>query len=282
MKKSTFFVFMSAVLFATGGLFFKVIEWNAMAISSARSILAGTMILTILLAKKHKFVINRNVVIAALSISCTNMLYALANKLTTAGNTIVLQFSMPVFVILIMAVAFKKKPTRLEIFTCFAVLGGIICFFVDSLSAGNMLGNLLALLSGISYACFFIFNSREDSEPFTAVVLSYALTAIIGLPWLIRTEIAGTAPVQLLAVLALGLLQQGLAQICFALGIKDTPAVAASLISGIEPVLNPVLVALICNEKLTLLSLIGAAIVLVSILAYNIITTRLGEKCAEK
>ncbi|MCR4682979.1 MAG: DMT family transporter, partial [Clostridiales bacterium] len=133
-------------------------------------------------------------------------------------------------------------------------------------------GNALALISGVSYACFFIFNSREDSEPFTAVLLSYALTALIGLPWLLRTDVAVTPGSELLCVLALGLLQQGTAQICFALGIKETPPVAASLISGIEPILNPVLVAVFYGEKLTLLSLVGAAVVLLAVLVYNVIT----------
>ncbi|MCQ2427981.1 MAG: DMT family transporter, partial [Clostridia bacterium] len=262
MKKSSLFVFMSAVFFATGGLFFKICTWEAMAISSARSILAGVMILIIMLCEKHRFVINKSVILAAISISATNNLYALANKLTTAGNTIVLQFSMPVFVILIMAFLFKKKPTKLEVVTCIVVLAGIICFFIDSLSAGNMLGNALALISGFTYAGFFIFNSREDSEPFTAILLSYALTSLIGLPWLVQTNIAATPVKELLAVLALGLLQQGAAQICFAIGIKKTPAVAASLISGIEPVLNPVLAAVFYGEMLSPLSVIGAVIVL--------------------
>ncbi|MBQ7591170.1 MAG: EamA family transporter [Clostridia bacterium] len=270
--RSTVFVFLSAVLFATGGLFFKKISWNALAISSARSVIAGLFILSVMLITRHRFRITKSVIFAALSISVTNNLYALANKLTTAGNTIVLQFSMPVFVILIMAVFYRKKPSALEIVTCFAVLGGIVCFFIDSLTAGNMLGNALALISGVSYACFFIFNSREDSEPFTAVLLSYALTALIGLPWLLRTDVAATPGSELLCVLALGLLQQGTAQICFALGIKETPPVAASLISGIEPILNPVLVALFYGEKLTLLSLIGAAVVLLAVLVYNVIT----------
>ena len=274
MRKGTIFVFLSAVLFATGGLFFKKCGWNAMAISSARSIIAGTLILIIMLATKHKFKVNPSVIAAAISISVTNNLFALANKLTTAGNTIVLQFSMPVFVIVIMALLYKKKPTTLELVTCFAVLAGIICFFIDSLSAGNMLGNALALISGISYACFFIFNSREDSEPFTAVLLSYALTALIGLPWLLQTNIAATPVNELLCVAALGLVQQGAAQMSFAIGIKSTPPVAASLISGIEPVLNPVLVAVFYGEKLTWLSLVGAAIVLVSILIFNVLTAK--------
>ena len=274
MNKSTFYVFLSSVLFSFGGLFFKIITWDALAISSARSILAGSFIFIYLLIKKHKFRINRTVIIAALSISCTNTLYSLANKLTTAGNAIVLQFSMPVFVILIMLVFFHKKPTKFEVFTCFTVLAGIICFFVDSLSAGNMTGNTLALISGVSYAGFFVFNSREESEPFTAAVLSYTVTALIGLPSLLKTDIAATPSGELLAVAALGLLQQGAAQICFSSGIKGTSAVAAGLISGIEPILNPVLVAIFYKEMLTPLSLVGAAIVLGSVIVYNYVESK--------
>lgn len=271
-------VFLSSVLFALGGLLFKIISWDALAISSARSILAGGAILIILLIRKHRFVLNRDVVLAALSISATNTLYAMANKMTTAGNTIVLQFTMPVFVILIMALFFGKKPGKSECIVCLLVMAGILCFFVDSLEAGNLTGNLLALLSGITYACFFIFNSREDSEPFTAIVLSYAITALVGLPSLIRTDISATPAGEIVAVLALGLIQQGMAQICFATGIRDTGAVTAGLISGLEPILNPVLVALFWHETLTPLSCIGAAIVVVSVVVYNLRKNREQEK----
>lgn len=280
MRKSTVLVFLSAVLFALGGLFFKICAWDALAISSARSILAAGCIYMFLLIKKHTFHITRSVLIAALSISCTNSLYAVANKLTTAGNAIVLQFSMPAFVILIMLVFFRKRPTKLEVATCILVLLGIICFFVDSVSAGNMAGNLLALISGISYACFFIFNSREDSEPFTAVMLSYGLTALIGLSSLLRTDIAGSSMTTLLAVLGLGFIQQGGGQICLSLGIRDTSPVAAGLISGIEPILNPILVAIFYHEMLTPLSLLGAAIVLLSVMGYNYLTTKEKEMAA--
>lgn len=271
-------MFLSSVFFALGGLFFKIITWDALAISSARSVISCAFLLVYLLINKHRFKVNRTVIISAISISCTNTLFALANKLTTAGNTIVLQFSMPVFVILIMLVFFHKKPTKTEVITCFAVLGGIICFFVDSLTAGNMLGNALALISGVSYAMYFVFNSREESEPFTAVILSYIIAGLIGLPSLIKTDVRATAPTVLLAVLALGILQQGLGQICFSSGIKGTTPVAAGLISGIEPILNPVLVAVFYKEMLTPLSLVGAVIVLVSIITYNVTEAKTPKK----
>lgn len=274
MRKSTLYVFLSAVLFALGGLFFKLVTWNALAISSARSILAAGCIFIFLRLRHHKFRLNRDVVFAACAIAITNTLYAAANKLTTAGNAIVLEFSMPAFVILIMLVFFRKKPSKLELTTCVLVLLGIVCFFVDSLSAGNMLGNLLALIAGMTYACFFIFNTRPDSEPFTAIMLSYAITAVLGLPSLLQTDVAGSAPVVLLAVAGLGFLQQGAAQIFLALGIRDISPVTSSLISGIEPILNPILVAVFYHEMLTPLSLVGAVVVLGSVIVFNYLTSK--------
>ena len=266
-------VFFSSVLFATGGLFFKLIPWDALAISSARSLLAGAMILVFLLIRKHTFRINRTVLISAAAITVTNTLYALANKLTTAGNTIVLQFTMPVFVILIMFLFFHQKPSRLEVITGAVAVFGIVLFFLDGLSAGNLAGNLLALLSGVAYAVFFVWNSREDSEPFTSILLSYAAAALIGLPSLLRTDISSASSGTILAVLALGLCQQGLGHMLFSIGIKGTPPVTASLISGIEPILNPMLVAVFYHEMLSPLSIVAAGIVLSAILFYNIRTS---------
>lgn len=274
IRKSTFLVFLSSVFFATGGIFFKIIPWDALAISGARSVISLIVLVVYLGIKKHRYRITPSVIIAALSVAATNTLYSFANKLTTAGNTIVLQFSMPVFVILITLIFFHKKPTKLELFTCFAVLAGILCFFIDSLSAGHVLGDALALLSGITYALYFIYSSREDSEPFTAVVIGSVITSVIGLPALIRTDIAGSTPGILCAVLALGVVQQGLAKLCFSAGVRNTPAIAAGLLSGFEPVLNPILVAVFYHEYLSVLSIIGAVIVLGAIVFYNYRTAK--------
>lgn len=269
MRKSTLFVFLGATMFSLGGLFFKIIPWDALAIGGARSLLAAVCIFLFLLRRKHRFTFNPTVLAAGIAIAATNTLYALANKMTTAGNAIVLEYSMPVFAILIMLVFYKKKPTKLEIITCFLVLLGIVCFFIDSISAGNALGNLLALISGITYACYIVFNSRKESDPFTSVLIAYGISLLIGLPSLARTDIVSAPWWVLAAVVALGVLQQGAGHIFLSLGIKETPPVTAGLITGIEPVLNPILVAAFYHEMLTPVSLLGAAIVLASITVYN-------------
>ena len=78
------------------------------------------------------------------------------------------------------------------------------------------------------------------------------------------------SPRTLLAVFVLGAVQVGLAYVFFYQGTKRTNPLTASLISGLEPVLNPILVAVFWGELLTPLSVFGAAVVILSILIYNI------------
>ena len=103
--------------------------------------------------------------------------------------------------------------------------------------------------------------------------------AIIGFPWLIQeTEFT---PVAIGAGVALGVFQLGVAYMFFTTGIRYAPPIAASLVAGIEPILNPLLVAFVLGEMITPLSLVGGVIVFVSIMAYNVITTKL-EKEADR
>ena len=72
------------------------------------------------------------------------------------------------------------------------------------------------------------------------------------------------------AVLALGAVQVGGAYILFSIGIRRTPPVTASLITGMEPIMNPLWVALFYGEAVSALSIIGSVIVVGSIVLYNV------------
>ena len=52
----------------------------------------------------------------------------------------------------------------------------------------------------------------------------------------------------------------------------------ASLVSGIEPVLNPILVAVFYHETMGRFALAGAAIVVLGVVGYNVIQARQGAK----
>lgn len=275
--KGALFVFLSAVFFSIGGLFMKLIPWNGLAINSARNVFSVLVLAAFFRIRRHKLVINRTVLIGALAIVGTNILYSLANKLTTAGNTIILQFTAPIWVMVFSSLLLKKKPGRLDLVAAAFVFAGVICFFVDSLSSGHLTGDLLALLSGIFYAGVFMMNAREDSDSLSSVLIGMGLNVLTGLPFLIREQPFSAGMDVWGPVLILGIFQLGLAYVFLTEGLVITPPVTASLISGIEPVLNPLLVAVFYGEMLTPLSLVGAAIVFLSVIGYNLLRLKQAE-----
>ncbi len=279
-QRGTLCVFLAAVLYSIGGLCIKLIPWGGMAVNGGRTAIALVVIGAYLKLTHHKPRMNLWVLVGALAVCGTNILFSIANKLTTAANTIVLQFTAPIFVILFSVLFFGKKPQKLDVLACglvrgAAVLGGVLLFFVDGLSAGGMLGNILALLSGVSYAGVFLLNDMPDSDPISSVFWGDVISAAAGLPFVgYETDFS---PNTLTALLVLGVFQVALAYILMVEGLKTTPPVTASLVSGIEPVLNPILVAVFYHEMIGPVALVGAMIVVGGVVLYNVILARQTE-----
>ena len=267
-RSSVLFVFLASVCFSTGGLFIKLIPWSALAINGARNLIGSAVIGVYLLATRHRIVLSPRVFVGALSLIGVTTLFAVANKLTTAANAIVLQFTAPVFVILLMALIYRQKPGRADLITCFLVLLGVVIFFIDGLQAGNLPGNLAAVLSGVCYAGVFMMNTGKRTDAISSCFLGQLAAGLLFTPLCFR-ETDFSLPV-LLPVLALGIIQVGVAYILFSIGIRNTPPVTASLITGMEPIMNPLLVAAFYGETITALSVAGCVIVVCSILAYNL------------
>ena len=268
-RKGLLCVFCAAVLYSIGGLCIKVIPWNGMSINGARTAIALVVIGGYLLAARHPLRFNRWILVGALCVFGTNALFSLANKLTTAANAIVLQFTAPIFVILASALFWRKRPQKLDVAACVVVLGGVLFFFADSLSQGGGLGNVLALISGISYAGVFLMNELPDGDGISSVFWGDVLSAATGLPFLLQEE--PLSPTALGSLLVLGVFQVALAYILMMNGLKTTPPVTASLVSGIEPVLNPILVALFYHERIGPFALAGALIVVAGVVGYNVL-----------
>ncbi len=271
-QRGTLCVFLAAVLYSIGGLCIKLIPWSGMAINGGRTAIALVVIGLYLRLTNHRPRMNLWVLVGALAVCGTNILFSIANKLTTAANAIVLQFTAPIFVILFSILFFGKRPKRLDMLACGLVLGGVLLFFIDSLSAGGMLGNVLALLSGISYAGVFLMNDMPDSDPISSVFWGDVISAVVGLPYLgYETDFSKNI---LIALLVLGVFQVALAYILMVEGLKTTSPVTASLVSGIEPVLNPILVAVFYHEMIGPIALAGAMVVVGSVVLYNVMLAR--------
>ena len=267
-RLGTAMVLAASLCFSTGGLLMKLIPWNPLAINGVRNAISSVVIGLYILATHHKIKFNPTVLVGAISMAGVTTLYSIANKLTTAGNTIILQYTAPIWIVILMYLFFGKKPNRTALISILIVFVGILCFFLEGLSSGKWLGDLLALLSGVCYAGVFMLNSFEKGDALSSVFFGQLACGVFMSPFVLR-ETDFSAPV-LLCVFLLGAVQVGLAYIFFTTGTKYTDPVTASIINALEPILNPVLVAVFYGEMLGRWSLVGAVIVLCGIMYYNL------------
>ena len=266
-ENGIFLVLTAAALFSIGGLCIKIVPWSPLAINGARSLISVMVLAVYLKIKKHKVKWNPAVLFGAVCMTGTTTLFCAANKMTTAANAIVLQFTAPIFVIFLMWILKKERPKKSDILSCLIVFSGIICFFVDGLLVGNMMGNFVAVLSGVCYAGVFMMNSFEKSDAISSVFLGHFLSAIIGSGFVFKETDFGTSALG--GIFVLGVFQMAIAYIFMSKGLEQVSAVTASLTSAIEPILNPLLVAVFWGETVSKLSLLGALIVVAGVIFQN-------------
>ena len=130
------------------------------------------------------------------------------------------------------------------------------------------MGNVLAIISGLSYAIMFQMKQMKGGDFESSLVISYILAFFIGLPASVHETIH--TPSVWLVIILLGVVQTGLATICLSRGLDAVSPVTAALTSGIEPILNPVLAAIVCGETIGPMSLAGGVLVVGSVLCYSL------------
>ena len=268
------YVTIGALLWSIAGLALKYIPWHPLSISCVRGTVAALTIGCI--RRKWRPRMTRATVCAALCMFVTAILFMFANKLTTAANAIVIQYTAPVYVLLASAMVRKTRLRTLDILTVVFTIGGVILFFVDQLGEGAWLGNALALLSGATFAGVFFFNSDASANPEDASYVGCAVSIFL-LPLLLsdpQVQLPAADWTPWIAVILLGVFQLGLGYFFFAKGVQQTGAVTAVIISAAEPILNPVWVFLVMGERPGTLSIIGGIIVIVTICIYNALNAR--------
>jgi drug/metabolite transporter (DMT)-like permease len=264
--KGPLLIVCTAILWSFGGLLIKLVPWDAMTIVGVRSVFAALVMLVYM--RRPHITFSWPVILGGLSMSGTTVLFVFANKLTTAANAIVLQYTAPIFVVLISIIFFRKRARALDLASVIMVFIGMALFFFDHLRADAMLGNILACLSGVTFAGVFLMNKAPGAKPEESVLLGHLINAVIGLPFAVMNvtfDLTAWGAISLL-----GIFQLGLAYVLFSIGIKHTPPISASLIASLEPLLNPLWVLLLTGEAPGVWALVGGAIVIVTIVIYNV------------
>jgi len=258
-RRAVFMLVATAVLWSLGGVLIKWVDWHPVAIAGTRSLI-GAVLIGIAFRRELRFTWSLDQIGAALAYAGTVVLFVIANKLTTAANAILLQYTAPIYVVLFSPWFLGERASRRDGLVLLTMMGGMVLFFLDELTLDGYLGNGIALLSGLCFAWLTLFLRRQkNGSALPSLLLGNLLAGMIGLPFMFESlpDLSGW-----MGLLLLGVVQLGLPYILYALALRHVMAVEGILIPMIEPVLNPVWVFLMMGETPSPWAIVGGAIIL--------------------
>ena len=303
-----------AIGWSLAGVFMKYVNINSFAMAGFRSVFA---FITIAALTRHlpRFVIKTEtgetdkkstlyLWLAALNYAATMILFCLCNKLTYSANAVLLQYTNPAWIILLGPLLLGETNTRIDYVSIIGVVIGMLLFFAETIfgplfvnaSAASenivaavnpdtvTLGNILALVSGITFGLTTIFqrklqlisqgNTTNTNTAGDAFMIAQIITAAFGLIFVFTTNNGIPDKQSLLFLVLLGVVQMGIPNVAYTIGIKKVRALSASLITMLEPLMNPVWVFLFVHEVPSVFSIIGGIIILGCILLREIVNKR--------
>ena len=261
-RKAVILLLITVLLWSTSGLFVKILNWHPLAVSGVRSAIAALVIWAYI--RRPNFVWSLPLIGGALAYLGAQSLFVAATTLTSAANAIFLQYTAPIYVVLLAYWLLREKPSRTDWISMGIIFLGLLLFFGDQLSPDGFYGNILAVLSGLTSAVMMVsFRAQKNSTPEDSVLIASLVIAVFGFPSVLKESwtISNWS-----VVAYLGIFQIGVAFIFFTKGIKHIQALEANLIGTLEPILNPVWVFLFLGEQMGKSALLGGLVVLVGVI----------------
>ena len=265
------FVFLGVFLWSTGGLFIKLTTIDAYQITFFRSLLAA--ITVAVLTRKHGWKINAFGLLTSIFYAVLLFSFVWATKKTTAANAIFLQYTAPIYILVLAPFFIGEKFHLRDLLTVILCISGMSLFFVGKLGVADYQGNIAALVSGLFYGLYVMLLRHERGKgmnPTIAVIYGNLLLAIVTIPSGI-SAIPVMTWFDLLCVSFLGIIQIGVAYILFIKGVTlGTRPLDASIIGFIEPLLNPVWVFFFYGERPSNWAVLGGVIIVATVMFHTL------------
>lgn len=267
-----------AALWSIAGIFIKLIPWNSIVIAGLRSLIAGLVMFVYMRARGIGFTADRRSLAGGAALCLTLTCFVAANKLTTAANSMVLQFTAPMFIVVFSALFLKKRFSRADVLAVVLTMAGISLFFFDQLTPGHLAGNCVAIFAGMAFACYYMsLEGASESQRMSAILIAHGLTFLVGLPFtFVYPPELSAAPVA--CILVLGVVQLGIPYVLLGRASGACPPLACSLLGAVEPLLNPVWVFIFDGEAPGLWALIGGVVVVATITVWCVYGDLRGKK----
>jgi drug/metabolite transporter, DME family len=197
-----------------------------------------------------------------LSIGFCGYVFAMYN--TTVANANFIIQTQTIFLAIFGYIFLKEKISTTTLISIILAISGIILMLGNSLSAGDMIGNIGAFAMPISFAILILVVRKYPKVDMVPAQFIAGIFAII-IGYLLSNKIMVSTHDIFLGFLA-GFFQVGFGFIFITIGARRTTSAMVGIIMLTEAVLGPLWAWIFINEVPPLMVLIGGLIVIFAVL----------------
>ena len=272
---ATFKLTLSMVIFGTIGIFRRYIPLPSSLVAMSRGLIGMLFLLLVMLLRRGGM--NRAAVRKRLGLLCLSgaaigvnwILLFEAYNYTSVATATLCYYLAPMFVILASPLVVGERLTAKKLICVLAALLGMV-FVSGVLESGggssDLKGVLLGLGAAVLYASVVLMNKQLGDVPaYDRTIVQLGSSAAVLLPYVLLTEDMGAltfTPGTIGLLLVVGIVHTGIAYALYFGSLMQLKAQTAAILSYIDPVVAVLLSALVLREHMSLLSGLGAVLVL--------------------
>lgn len=191
-----------------------------------------------------------------------------------ASIAVILLYTSPIFILLLSAILFKEKITKIKLFALILTFVG--CIFVTGIGVENHLsakGLFIGLCAGFGYALYSIFSrfALKKYKPLTVTFYTFVFSSISLLPFCNIVEIClSFSEKSLLFLIGIALVCTVLPYIFYTFGLSGLETGKAAILVTVEPLVGSLIGIFVWKENLDMLKLIGIIMIFIAVILINL------------
>ena len=273
-KKAKLMLSVSMMIFGTIGVFTRNIAVSSGELALYRAVLAAALLLGYFIVTKQTIdlkAIKKELVLllcSGVAMGINWILLFEAYKYTTISTATLSYYFAPVIVTIISPFLFREKLTSKQII-CF-VMSTLGLVLLTGINTGGGNNNLLGILLGLGAACFYatviLLNKFiKKVEGLHRTFMQFLAAIIILIPYVALTggiNIGTLGTFEWVNLLIIGVVHTGITYCLYFSSLKELPGQKAAILSYIDPLIAVIISVTILSEEITLLQIIGGALIL--------------------
>ena len=212
----------------------------------------------------------------AISFSICNITFIVSIQNTNVANTLIMIALAPMLSAILGAIFLKEMPSKGTWIAIFITFLAALFIFYDSLQVGNLFGNIMGFITAAGLAVnAVLIRYAKDRDLLPSAVMGKLGVAVFAFFFVENFNFNGTdqiyIPVMCIICVALPFVLVTIAP-------RFIPAEEVNLFFLLETIIGPIWVWLVVKEQPTLETIIGGAVIIITLGIHSFIKLRETEK----